>query len=172
METKASFKKIVDFLSNLGEQHINIKKTVRWNKLELAGSFKHNNSLSVMLIDSIETNVDKPKNATFNRNQVAFTILGQEGFSTAKIDSYSNQNQVLEHCQQIAFEIAARLMYECENAEGDTSWLYAAIKPSSFHFYKVGPVFTENLYGYRCEFVIDVKECYKVDATKWNDIEE
>jgi len=172
MEAKASFKKIVDFLTNLGTQHVDINSVYRWNRLELTGTFRTGAPLSAMLIDSIETFVTNPNSRSYNQNNCAFTILGKAGVSTAKIDSYAQQNEVLEHTQEIAFEVAARIKDAALNTNllGPLKWLYGNVEQDSFHFYKVGPVFTEQLYGYRCEFTIKTKQSYQPDPTKWNDL--
>jgi len=173
MEAKASFKKIVDYLTNNGLQHVDINDVFRWNKLELSGSLRNGVNLTAMLIDSIETTVSTPNSKKFHHNQGAFTILGKPNVSTSKIDSYIEQNEVLDHCQTIAFEMAARLIYDARvtalnNAE--LKWLYNNIEADSFHFFKVGPVFTNQLYGYRCEFTIKAKETYEPNPIKWNDL--
>lgn len=172
MEAKASFQKIVDFLTNLGAQHTNIGDVFRWNKLQLAGNLKTNINLSAMLIDSVETLVNNPNHKAMHGNQCAFTILGKNGVSTAQIDSYDKQNEVLDHCQAVAFEMAARIIKEATETDlqGSLKWLYGNVELASFHFYKVGPVFTDQLYGYRCEFTIKAKEDYTVDVAKWADL--
>jgi hypothetical protein len=172
MQTNASFKIITDYLLNLGAQHIDIGDAFRFNQLELAGSLKNSTKLSVMLVDSIETKADDTNNKTFHNNYCAFTVLGKPGVSTAKIDSYDAQNEVLQHCQQICFEIAARIKHDATETDldGSLKWMYGTLERGSFHYFKVGPVFAEQLYGYRCEFTLKPYENYKVDTTKWNDL--
>lgn len=172
MEANASFQKIVDFLTNLGVQHTDIGDVFRWNKLQLTGNLKNGAILSVMLIDSIETLTNNPNNKAMHQNNCAFTILGKPNVSTAQIDSYDNQNEVLEHCQSVAFEMAARIIKEATetNLQGPLKWLYGNVELASFHYFKVGPVFSNQMYGYRCEFTIKAKEDYTVDVAKWDDL--
>ena len=49
-------------------------------------------------------------------------------------------------------------------------WLYGNITKGGFSYNKVGPLFTNNLFGYRCEFTINSIEKYNVDKTKWTDL--
>jgi hypothetical protein len=170
MTPKASFKKIVDFLTLIGSNHTDVNSVYRWNRLELDGAMRSGATKSIMLIDAIEVNTDSPGNNNLHLNQCAITILGKEGVSTAKIDSYDAQNDVLEHCQNIAFEIAARLIREADDYAAN-KWLYGNLEKGSFSFFKVGPVFTENLYGYRCEFTIKSLEDYSIDYDKWADLQ-
>lgn len=168
MTPKASFNQIVEFLETIGGLHTEVNSVFRWNRTELSGSLRNGKQKSIMLIDAVEVNTDSPANNNVHLNQCAFTILGKDGVSTAKIDSYANQNIVLQHTQQIAFEIATRIQREAANP--NLSWLYGNLEKGSFNFFKVGPIFTENLFGYRCEFTIKTTEVYKLDPTKWTDI--
>lgn len=167
MTPKASFQQITDFLTDLGNKHVDVNSVYRWNRTELAGAMRKVAQKSIMLIDAVEVNTNSPSGNNVHLNQCAFTILGKDGVSTALIDSYANQNEVLEHTQKIAFEVAARIQREAHNA--DISWLYSNLEKGSFNFFKVGPIFTENLFGYRCEFTIKTLEVYKLDTTKWTD---
>lgn len=168
MTPKASFKQITDFLTNLGNLHVDVNSVYRWNRTELAGAMRNGAAKSIMLIDAVEVNTKSPGNNNVHLNQCAFTILGKDGVSTAKIDSYTAQNEVLEHTQQIAFEIATRIQIEASEIEN--AWLYGHLEKGSFNFFKVGPIFTENQFGYRCEFTITTTEVYKPDVTKWSDL--
>lgn len=168
MTSNASFQTIISFLTNLGNQHIDVNSVFRFNRLELQGSLRKGLQKSIMLLDAIEVNTEKTNNINTHLNQCAFTILGKEGVSTSKIDAYDAQNEVLEHCQAIVFEIAARIKIESKKIENE--WLYANLIEDSFSFFKVGPVFTENMYGYRCEFIIKSNEKYALNFDKWLDV--
>jgi hypothetical protein len=172
MDPKSPFQKIVNFLMDLGNNHNDIQQVFRWNRMELNGSFRHNPNQTNMLIDSVEVFVTNPNHNNFSQNNCAFTILGKQDVSTAKLDAYNEQNEVLEHCLEIAFEVASRIKYESTetNLQGELKWLYNNVELDSFHFFKVGPVFTQQLYGYRCEFTIKQKQCLKPDINKWKDL--
>lgn len=167
MTSDASFKKIITYITNLATQHVDIKDAYRFNRIELAGALKKGVQKSLMLIDSVEVKPSKTSVTTTHNNNCAFTILGKEGVSTAKIDAYDAQNEVIDWCQAIAFEVAARIIEDASDSAN--KWLYGAIDINSFHYYKAGPLFTENLYGYRVEFTINSKEKYKIDPAKWAD---
>lgn len=168
MTSTASFEQIIGFLTNLGNQHVDINTVIRFNRLELSGALRAGAQKSIMLLDAIEITTQKTSNVQVHLNQCAFTILGKPNVSTARIDDYETQNEVLQHTQTIAFEVATRIKTEAEKIAND--WLYGNLVKDSFTFFKVGPVFTENLYGYRCEFVIRSNEVYEVDVTKWSDL--
>jgi hypothetical protein len=167
MTPQASFRKITTLLTAMGAKHIEINDVFRWNRLELAGALRRASNNTIMLIDAVEvTPVSSGKSA--HSNNCAFTILGKKDVKTDKIDSYAEQNEVLEHCLLIAFEVAARLILEANNPS--EKWLYGNIEKGSFTYNKVGPLFSNNLFGYRCEFSIKSMEKYQVDESKWTDL--
>ena len=135
MTSSATFKKIIDYLTDLGSKHVDIKDAYRFNHLEISGSLKKGVNKSFMLIDPVEVQPSKTPVTTTHNNKCAFTILGKEGVSTAKLDAYDAQNEVLDWCQAIAFEVAARITEDASNSAN--KWLYGAIDINSFHYYKL-----------------------------------
>ena len=167
MTPQASFLKITNLITSLGEKHVDIDDVFRWNRLELAGALRRGVNKTIMLIDAVEVDSDSPSNNSVHSNKCSFFILGKEGVKTDKVDSYAEQNEVLEHCMLTAFEVAARLVLEANDPAN--KWLYSNIERGSFVYTKVGPLFTNNLFGYRCQFTIKSMEKYKVDNNKWTD---
>lgn len=161
-----TFETIVSYLENLATQHIDVAEHFRWNKTELQGSLRSGVNLSLMLIDAPETQEEFPNNKSFHNHSCAITILGKSGVDTSKIDNYANQNEVLDHCQQICFEIAKRIKYDGQLP----GWMYGLVVGESFHYFKVGPIFSNGYYGYRCEFNIKAKADCVVDTAKWGDL--
>jgi hypothetical protein len=167
MTPEASFLKIVTLITSLGEKHKDIDDVFRWNRLELAGALRRSANNTIMLIDAVEV-MPSSVGKSAHSNNCAFTILGKKDVKTDKIDSYAEQNEVLEHCLLIAFEVAARLILEANDPA--VKWLYGNITKGAFTYNKVGPLFTNNLFGYRCEFTINSIEKYIVDQSKWIDL--
>ena len=55
---KANFLKIINYLQGLGEKHVDIKETFRWNVVEVNGAMRQVVGLPFMAVDPVET---KPK---------------------------------------------------------------------------------------------------------------
>lgn len=173
MKSSASFKEIIDFQTNICKKHKDVVDVFRFNKLELSSALRRGSNGTVVLLDSIE--VDPNANTSgkvIHRNKGAFTVLGKKDTSTSDITNYDAQNDVLDHCQTIAFEIAARYKYESNIFNEANKWLYNNIDINSFSYFKVGPIFADNLYGYRCEFTIKSIENFIVDPGMWEDLEK
>lgn len=167
-----TFKTIVEYLEGLADQHVNISEKYRWNKTELASSIRSGVALPIALIDAPETQEEATNNASFNNHSCAITILGKNGVDTSKITSYNEQNEVLDFCQNICFELAARIKYDAALPQiaGQKNWLYGLLVKGSFHYFKVGPVFSNSYYGYRVEFNMKSKVDCNVDVAIWNDL--
>jgi hypothetical protein len=170
---RISFLAIVNYLESLAVSHIDIKSSYRWNSLEFSGKLRSGVELPVMLIDSVETQTDGDNTKTIHNNMTAFTILGKLNTKTGNLDEYQAQNLVLDFCQNICFDLETRILYDSDqikDAQGNKNWLYGMVDRKSFHHFKVGPIFTDGLYGYRCEVTINNQECVIPDSSKWDDL--
>lgn len=170
---RISFLTIVNYLESLATLHVDIKDQYRWNASEFSGALRKGVELPVMLIDAIETQTGGDKTKTIHNNSGAFTILGKPNTRTGNLDAYAAQNEVLDYCQTICFDIETRILSDSENIKdtnGDKNWLYGLVDKNSFHTFKLGPVFSDGLYGYRTEFTLKnlVPTC--PDSSKWSDL--
>lgn len=169
---RISFLNIINYLEGLAEKHVDIKAAYRWNVLEFSGLLRKGVDLPVMLIDAVETQTSGDSKKTIHSNSTAFTVLGKPNTNTGNIDEYEAQNIVLDFCQQICFDIEARIIEDSKIPQKDNknNPFYGLINKNSFHFFKVGPIFSDGLYGYRCELTLKNKESLCVDKTKWTDM--
>jgi hypothetical protein len=170
---RVSFLTIVNYLEQLAANHTEINGSYRWNSSEFSGSLRKGVALPVMLIDAVETQTSGDHKKTIHSNMTAFTILGKPNIKTGNMDTYAAQNEVLDFCQQLCFDIETRIIHDAEqvsDAEGNQNWLYGMVNKNSFHHFKIGPIFTDGLYGYRCELTLKNQECTLPDASKWEDL--
>ena len=170
---RTSFLDIVTYLEDLATKHADITESYRWNVLDASGAMRSGINTPLMLIDAIETQTTGGPGKTIHKNTTAITILGKPNTPTAHADAYQSQNEVLDHCQKICFEIEARIIHDSKqtvDASGNKNWMYGLVDRSSFHFFKVGPIFSDRLFGYRCELTLKntVPDC--PDKTKWSDL--
>ena len=168
-----SFLTITEFLENLALLHVDVKGSYRWNVSEVSGKLRKGIQLPVTLIDAVETQTSGDKSKTIHANSTAFTTLGKPNTRTGNLDDYQAQNEVLLHCQQINFDFETRILKEAENpkdANGNKNWLYGLVDKNSFHHFKVGPLFSDGLYGYRCELTLKNQVCTEPNVDKWNDL--
>ncbi len=164
---------IVGYLEGLASAHVDIKSAYRWNVSEFTGKMRKGVELPVMLIDAVETQGMGDKAKRFHANVTAFTILDKPNTKTGGMDEYEAQNQVLDACQQICFDVEDRILFTASLTKDDNNaknWLYGLVDEDSFHHVKVGPIFVDGLYGYRCEVTLKNQVPTLPDASKWQDL--
>ncbi|ALU74348.1 hypothetical protein AUW17_03270 [Tenacibaculum dicentrarchi] len=171
---RIDFKTITNYLENLADANIEIASKYRWNVTEFTGNLRSGIALPVKLIDAVEVQTSGNNTQRSHNNIVAFTVLDKPNTRTGNANEYDAQNEVLNRCQNICFDIETRILHDATNikdADGNRNWLYGRVEEGSFRFYKMGPIFTDTLYGYRCEFALKNQVCKIPDASKWNDME-
>jgi hypothetical protein len=167
---KLTHNDIVNKLAAIGAAHKDIKTDYRWNFEEFAAILRENTILPLMTYESptlAASNAESNLHIDYN---CAFNILGKEGVATYEIDNEAAQNEVLNHCLEIALEIKRKLIADTSIPfvnDAPNSW-YSVLDKLSFTFTKLGPVTQESLYGYRCEFNLNPKFSEAIDPTKWN----
>ena len=170
---RISFLNIINYLEQLAANHVDIKQSYRWNVSEVSGALRSGIELPVMLIDAVETQTKGDATKTIHVNTTAFTILGKPNTRTGNLDQYEAQNEVLDFCQQICFDIENRILHDAsipKGANGSKNWLYGLVDKNSFHHFKIGPIFSDGLYGYRCELTLKNQVSLCPDVNKWSDL--
>lgn len=170
---RITFLTITNYLEALANKHVSVNDSYRWNATEFTNALRQGVNLPVMLIDAVETQPEGDHTKTIHRNSTAFTVLGKPNTSTGNLDAYAAQNEVLELCQGICFDMETRILHDAQqplDAQGNKNWLYGLIDKNSFHHFKVGPITVDALYGYRCEVTLKNTVSTQVETEKWNDL--
>lgn len=166
------FNLLVAYFEELANKSVHINSSYRWNAQEVKEKIRSGITPTIMLIDSPtieEQGQDAPSQS--DHCHCALTFLGKPGVYTNRIDCFEEQNQVLNHCLNIAMLFRAKIKQDAETAflpNGEKNFLYGRVAYASFKFYKVGNVFTDNLYGYRLEFEVLQKPITTVNPTDWS----
>lgn len=170
---RITFSQFNAYFKNLAKTHVSIKDAYRWNPMEFTGRSRQGVELPVMLIDAVETQTSGDTTKTVHANNIAFTILGKPNTNTGKIDAYDAQDEVLEYCQNICFDLEARILYDATLPEidGVKNWMYGLVSKNNIRHFKLGPIFTDGLYGYRTEVTFKNIVPLGVDADKFNDLQ-
>ena len=169
---RLSFLDYINYFEDLAAKHVEIKGAFRWNLNEISAAMRTGTQLPVMLVDAPETRTYGNRTKTVHHNVLAFTILGKPNTITGDLDAYEAQNETLDYCHKICFDVEARILDDAEKPQlnGVKNWLYGMADKNSFHFFKVGPIFSDGLYGYRCELTLKNQVPTCPDSTKWSDL--
>ncbi len=166
-----SFNDIITKLKELGDSHVDIKSNYRWNFAEFDGNIRDNTNFTLMTYEGPELQPSNTESNLLLNYMCAFNILGMEGVDTSDVTDETSQNLVLNHCLNIALEVARKLIEYAAIPflpSGEKNPWYSILEKLSFSFSKVGPVTTSYLYGYRCEFTLNPKFLLDVDPEKWS----
>ncbi|TXK73961.1 hypothetical protein [Mesonia sp. HuA40] len=163
---RPTHKPIIDYLENLNKQLVDFQEDsfFRVDLDELFGAFRSGISLPCMTVESPEADA---ANSTVSASAIArhpaFTIL-----QAPQNGNFAEQNTMLDQCEQIGLKIIARMRLDASNPE---TIIYNKFKANSVKYVKVGPIFNEQLYGYRFSFTLEDNEPLKVDAADWLDLQ-
>lgn len=156
LEYKAYFK-------NLSEKHKQIHDFFRMNLSEIQGAFRRGVELPALVLESYDGGIGGSKISTDIHRGFAFTI-----YLKARKNNYDDQDVKLNLAEQIGIQIIARMHIDSFNKE---SIIYNQFDKNTAEWHKVGPVFTEGLFGYRFTGEFKGLQSLKVDGSVWTDIE-
>ena len=155
---------VSNYFTSLGESNVDVKFSYRWNLLEFNGPLPDSAKLTLLAYESPTLITENTETKPHLNTICAFNILGKEGVSTSNIADKAAQDEVLDHCMEIAKEFARKIITDSEKEDG---LFYRMVQRLSFQFTKVGPVTLSSLYGYRCEFSINPAFNTNIDPDKW-----
>lgn len=163
---------VINKLAAIGNSHVDIKTHYRWNLAEFFdqnANLRPGTSSTLMTYESPTVIPSNSENNIHLQWNCAFNILGKEGVHTYEIDNEPAQNEVVNHCLEIALETYRKLIADTSIPliDGVPNPWYGVLQKLSASFTKIGPVSSESLYGYRCEFVLNPKFNCNINPQKW-----
>lgn len=153
---------MVDYFRLLAENHKAINGFFRMDLTEIMGSFRKGVNFPCMVLESHDGDLGNSNRlSTTNNRGFAFTI-----YMNPKRDDPDQQNEYLSTCEVLGLQVVARMRHD-EAIPGH--FLNQKFQVSSIKYSKVGPIFSEKLYGYRFEGEISGGEPMAFDPTLWKD---
>lgn len=157
---------IVDYMQNLNSQLKDFPDNsfFRMDIDEIFDGFRAGINFPAMSIESPEGDTKGSQvSASVISRTFAFTIL-----QNPEKTNYAEQNQMLDQCERIGLKILSRLRYD--NTQMNNV-LHQKVDLTGFSWVKVGPIFDEELYGYRFTVHLTGNESLKLDPDDWKDID-
>lgn len=151
---------IVTYFNDIATSHNDLKDFFRLNISEIQGAFRTGVLTPVLALESHEGDIGGSASTSHNRRTLAFSVLEPTG-----IDDYDEQNAVLDRSEQIGLDIISKLV---KDSQDPNHWLYGRFKKDSVNYHKVGPIYSDYLFGYRFELAISNPENLTLDPTKWS----
>ena len=157
---------LVNYCKNLVAQsiHIEAENFFRMDITEIQGAMRTAIGYPCFALESHDGDFEgSTASNSIENKRFAFTI-----FKNPTFGDFDEQNLFLDDCEIIGKKFLARMRYD---ARQKTSPLFNAFTVKDVYYQKVGPIYTDHLYGYR--FQIELKPT-KVDLktlpADWNDI--
>ena len=157
---------IIDYFQDLNTKLTDFpeKSFFRMDLTEIQGAFRSGINFPAMSVESPELVLAKsnPSNSVVG-HEFAFTI-----WRKPKTGDFAGQNTDLAECERIGLKIIARMRYDARVPE---HLMYNSFEASSVNAIKVGPLFTENLYGYRFTGAFSNNHPLQINPADWSDLE-
>lgn len=153
---------ILDYFSNIAETLNDLNGFFRMDLTEIQGSFRSNTKFPCMVLESHEGDFgDSNVMQSVNNRTIAFTI-----YTKPEHQNYTDQNTKLATAEEIGLKILARMRHD---AATPGNILYNNFKIETITYAKVGPVFNEQLYGYRFIGSIKTHKALTINPNDWSD---
>lgn len=166
MQPDPTHANLVDYFKNLNAQLNDFPEEsfFRQDLEEIFGAFRSGINFPCMALESAELDApDSTEQNTVIGRMFAFVV-----YMNPKRGNFDQQKEYIDKCEKIGKKILARMRYDA-NIPGNL--LYRKFKVNTIKAVKVGPVYTEQLHGYRFVGMISGNESLKVDPADWKDID-
>jgi hypothetical protein len=162
--TAISHSVIINYYQQLQQNLIGLEDFFRMDLTEIQGSFRSDANFPCLTVESHESDLGKSQfNQSVNDRSFAFTV-----FYNPENGNYDEQNQMLDASEAMGFKIIARMRYD---ATQKNHFLFNRFKAETVKTQKIGPLFNEQLYGYRFTGEITGPQPVILDADDWLDID-
>ncbi|SEC46910.1 hypothetical protein SAMN04489761_3079 [Tenacibaculum sp. MAR_2009_124] len=170
MDSSLTHDEIISKQKEIAKKHKDVQTCYRWNFSEFDGPVRDNTVFPLMTIESPTLQFTNTESSLFSGYNGAFNILGMDGVYTNDVSDEEAINKVLNNSLEIALEVCKKLIeidgvYMLET--GIKNKWYSSIDKLSFQLTQIGPVTSNYLYGYRCEFKISTPFSTKLNPDKW-----
>tara|TARA_R110001592_G_scaffold268269_3_gene534512 strand:- start:29015 stop:29506 length:492 start_codon:yes stop_codon:yes gene_type:complete len=159
-----NYQTINAYFDDLQQKHVDLKSFFRFDLSEIMGKMRNGVEYPALLLE--DTALSLADNGAQNKSEsfeVSFLVL-----KTSKPKEYDLTELALADCLEIAKEIERRLQADAENP---SHWLYNRYDQSQTNFHKVGPIFADTCWGYRCSIILTNTDVQRLPtAAKWSDL--
>ncbi|EKF56248.1 hypothetical protein I215_01958 [Galbibacter marinus] len=158
-------KQIVDYMKGLHDNNTSTKSFYRFNISEIQGSIRSNIDYPCIALESPEGDFSGSRsNNSLDNKLFAFSILDKPVQG-----DYSDEDIKLDNCERIGKKFLSRMRYD---SRIQNSLVFNLFHLSDTQYHKVGPIFTDRLYGYRFEIKLsNSKIDMLIDPEDWTDLD-
>lgn len=156
---------LIDYWKHIKDNLNGLEDFFRMDLSEIKGAFRSSANFPCLVAESHESDFGNSKtNQSVNNRTFAFTV-----YYNPESGNFLEQNEMLDLSEAMGLKIIARMRHD---ATIKTHFLFNRFKVENVKSHKVGPVFNEQLYGYRFTGEISGAQSLIVAAHDWEDIDE
>jgi hypothetical protein len=158
-------KPLIDYFESLNANLKDFpeKSFFRQDLNEIMGAIRSGINFPAMAVES----PDGDGEGSIEQNSVIGRMFAFTVYMNPEEENFQQQNEMLDLCERIGKKVLARMRYD---ARVPGHLLHNKFKVSTVKWIKVGPVFTDLLYGYRFTGMIEGSEPLTLDVEDWDDI--
>lgn len=155
---------LVAYFQNIQINLKGLEDFFRMDLAEVKSSFRSGADFPCLVAESHESDFgDSKPNQTVQNRFFAFTV-----FYNPEKGNFTEQNEMLDASEKMGLKIIARMKYDSNKPD---HFLFNRFKAESVKNHKVGPLFNEQLYGYRFTGEILATQPLVINADDWEDID-
>lgn len=156
---------LVDYFKSIATNLNGIEDFHRMNLSEIQGSFRSSADFPCLAVESHDGDFgDSNIMQSVNSRGFAFTV-----FTNPERGDYEDQDTKLTESENYGKKIIARMRHD---ASVKGHFLNGSFKAATVKYSKVGPLYQEELYGFRFVGEITSTDPLIVDPADWEDITE
>lgn len=162
----ATHKPILDYFQSLNEKLVDFPEDsfFRMDLEEIMGSFRSGINFPAMTVESPDGDAEN----SIGSNSVVGRLFAFTVFQNPTKGDFAQQNEMIDQCERIGLKIIARMRHDSFEK---THMLYNRFNANSVKWTKIGPLFNEELFGYRFTGIITGSESLNIDPADWSDID-
>ena len=155
---------LVNYFKSIAENLNGIEDFHRMNLSEIQGSFRSSANFPCLTIESHDGDFkDSNLIQSVNDRAFAFTV-----FTKPKIGDYEDQDTKLTESEAYGKKIIARIKHDASIKD---HFLHQNFKVETVSYSKVGPLYQEQLYGFRFTGQIKASDPLIVNPDDWTDLD-
>ena len=163
---KLSHSKLKEYYKSIHEKSVDFtgNSFFRVNPVQIAGSFFDDAKYPSLVIEAADGDLGSSSEVeTVATRTTAFTV-----YMNPDRHDYNQQDEFIDKCENIGFKILQRMRHDSMKPDHFLNGVFDKI---SWSWIQVGPIFTNQLYGYRFMGQLKSSESLQINHNDWSDLD-
>lgn len=159
------YSNIVAYFRSLAEKHVDLSDFFRADTTEIMAAMRPGVNYPVLMLEDPELDLSD----NLGQNKTEHFDLGFAVLIPCEVQNWDEIEEKRAQTMDVIMELERRVLADSENPE---HWLYNRYDANETRFHPIGPIFTDNCYGYRCEMMLRNTDVKRTPTNaKWSDLD-